>query len=87
MRHAPQCVRITSHCKLQPAVVTQRVATVTVNGKDELLASGDFAVLGEDFGEDLGDFGEDLGDLRSDGFDAGGGVPGSETDFSVPFCR
>jgi hypothetical protein len=62
----------------------------------ELLASRDFVVLGEDFGEDLGDFGEDFrsdgfeaggGVARTDGFETGGGVLGSEADFSVPFCH
>lgn len=46
--------------------------------------SEDLGVLGEVLGEAFGDL--DV-DLRSDGFEVWGGVPGSDADFSVSFCK
>lgn len=42
----------------------------------------DFGTLGEVLGDDFGDL--DV-DFKSAGFEVGGGVPGSEADFSVSF--
>lgn len=46
--------------------------------------SGDFGGLGEVLGEDFGDL--DV-DFRSACFEVGGGVPGSDADFSVSFLE